>query len=103
MSPELLYPERYGLKDIRPTKESDNYALGMVIFEVLGGQPPFAGYKGILVQLKVIIGEHPTRLENPWFTDDIWETLKKCWLPQPKDRPRAKDILEFLEKVQMVK
>jgi serine/threonine protein kinase len=33
-SPELLFPERFGFSDTRPTKQSDCYALGMVIYEV---------------------------------------------------------------------
>ncbi|KAF9642010.1 kinase-like protein [Thelephora ganbajun] len=32
-SPERLDPNQFGLKDSRPTKESDCYALGMTIFE----------------------------------------------------------------------
>ena len=37
MSPELLDPEKFGLpisEDNRPTRQSDCYALGMVIYEV---------------------------------------------------------------------
>ena len=34
MSPELLLPEDYGMTDDRPTRESDCWALGMVIYEV---------------------------------------------------------------------
>ena len=37
MSPELLDPERFGMpksEDNRPTKQSDCYALGMVMYEV---------------------------------------------------------------------
>jgi len=37
MSPELLDPERFGMpvsEENRPTKQSDCYALGMVIYEV---------------------------------------------------------------------
>jgi len=34
MSPELLDPNRFGAPDPRPTKESDRFALGMVIYEV---------------------------------------------------------------------
>ena len=33
MSPELLDPQTFG-SDGRPTRESDRYALGMVIYEV---------------------------------------------------------------------
>ena len=34
MSPELLDPEKFNALDPRPTKESDRFALGMVIYEV---------------------------------------------------------------------
>ena len=34
MSPELLMPEQFGFSETRPTKQSDCYALGMVIYEV---------------------------------------------------------------------
>jgi len=36
MSPELLDPDRFGITDYRPTKQSDCYALGMVVYEVRG-------------------------------------------------------------------
>ena len=94
MSPELLFPEQSDLKDSKPTKESDCYALGMVIFEVLSGQPPFAGYKGFIVTRKVIEGERPERPEGPWFTDSLWETLKQCWSTQPADRPTAETVFD---------
>jgi serine/threonine protein kinase len=34
MSPELLDPEKFGLKHSKSTKATDVYALGMVILEV---------------------------------------------------------------------
>ena len=34
MSPELLYPAMFGFDNSRPTKQSDCYAFGMVIYEV---------------------------------------------------------------------
>jgi serine/threonine protein kinase len=46
MSPELLDPDRFGRENGRPTKDSDCYALGMVILEVLSGKPPFPNYNG---------------------------------------------------------
>ena len=61
MSPELLHPELFGFADSRLTKESDCYALGMVILEVLTGQVPFACYEGYVVMRKVVDGERPER------------------------------------------
>ena len=34
MSPELLDPKKFSASDPRPTKESDRFAMGMVIYEV---------------------------------------------------------------------
>lgn len=34
MSPEMMWPEKFKAKDARPTKESDVYALGILIYEV---------------------------------------------------------------------
>jgi len=52
MSPELLDPERFGMpesEDNRPTRESDCYALGMVIYEVGARTSKFVGVSGSLM------------------------------------------------------
>jgi serine/threonine protein kinase len=100
MSPELLDPDQFGSKDNRPTKESDCYALGMVIYEVLSGRVPFAPYRSPTVIQKVTKGERPTRpegVEGTWFTDDLWTMLTQCWVPQPKSRPGIEAVLACLE------
>ena len=102
MSPELLNPDLFGFKDSRPTKESDCYALGMVVLEVLSGRPPLASDKEFIVMRKIIDGERPARPEGPegaWFTDDLWETLQLCWATRPESRPSVEAMLEFLERV----
>ena len=52
MAPELLDPPRFGA-DGRPTRESDCYALGMVIYEVggyiLDDGPSFTQLRFLLV------------------------------------------------------
>ena len=102
MSPELFYPDQSGTKDTRPTKQSDCYALAMVVYEVLSGQAPFTPFHYCIVIRKVIDGERPTRLngqEGKWFTDDLWRTLDQCWATEPQSRPGAGVLLECLERV----
>ena len=100
MSPELLYPNKFGLKDSHPTRASDCYALGMTIYEVLSGHTPFAQYSSLAVVWKILEGERPVRPEGAQgelFTDSIWSLLGLCWKPQPGDRISAKTILLGLE------
>jgi len=102
MSPEILNPDMFGLKDSRPTKESDCYALGMVVLEVLSGRPPFTPDKDFIVMRKVIDGERPRRpegSEGAWFTDDLWGMLELCWATLPEGRPSTEVVFECLERV----
>ena len=101
MSPELLNPDTFGFKDSRPTKESDCYALGMVVLEVLSGRPPLASDKDFIVIQKIVAGERPGRPEGPegaWFTDDLWGMLQLCWATRPESRPSIEAVLERLER-----
>jgi len=102
MSPERLHPDQFGFEDSRPTKESDCYALGMVIYEVLSEQTPFAQLMDLIVMRKVVDGEHPARPEGAkgvWFTDGLWGTMELCWATRPENRPDIAAVLERLEQV----
>ena len=102
MSPELLDPDQFGLKDSKPTKESDCYALGMVIYEVLSGRYPFAPDKDFIVMRKVIDGERPEipeGAEGTWFTGDLRRTVELCWETQPASRPKISDVKGCLERI----
>ena len=102
MSPELLCSDQTGLKNNRPTKHSDCYALGMVVYEVLSGRAPFAPFSHYVAMRKVMDGERPQRpggAEGAQFTDDLWQMLNQCWATQPEDRPSIPAVLEVLERV----
>ena len=105
MSPEHFDPGRFGLKDSRPTKESDCYALGMVTYEVLSGQTPFAPSKIPALIWKVLDGLRPERPQGKGgalFTDDLWEILELCWKHQPSERANVKMVLRCLERNSML-
>ena len=105
MSPELLDPERFGLVESRPTKESDCYALGMVVYEVLSGQRPFAPSPLPSVILKVLEDQRPERPQGKGgalLTDDLWEVLGLCWKRKPDERTNAKVVLQCLERTSLL-
>lgn len=95
MSPELLNPDLFGLKESHLTKESDCYALGMVIYEILSGQTPFAPCTAPAAIWKALKGERPGRPQGEGgklFTDIVWGVLEHCWKPRPGDRINAKAV-----------
>ena len=100
MSPELLAPDQFGSEDNRPTKFSDCYALGMVVYEVLSGRVPFDHSRDFIVRRKVIEGSRPERLEGEegvWFSDRLWETVELCWAHRPDSRPSIETVLGCLK------
>ena len=102
MSPELLDPGRFNLTEGRRTKESDCYALGMMIYEVLSGQAPFVPLRSPLglIILRILEGMRPGRPEGKagaLFTNDLWEILELCWKHQASERISAKNVLQRLE------
>ena len=96
MSPELFSEEH------RPTVESDCYALGMVIYEVLSGKIPFASSGNLFTQQKILRGDHPERpggVQGSWFTNDLWEMLRCCWATRPESRPSIRAVSECLDQI----
>lgn len=120
MSPELLDPERFGADSDRPTKQSDCYALGMVVYEVsadaivvifgvlrltmtwevLSGKSPYWGIMNQAVVIYAIMeGYRPRKPDaagSLGFTDELWKTIQQCWLVDPNARPDVKTILSQL-------
>jgi len=102
MSPELIHPSQFGRSDYRPTIESDCYALGMVIYEVLSGSAPFARLMDIIVQRMIVDGVRPERpggVQESWFTNDLWGMLNRCWAAQSESRPGIGIVFQHLEQI----
>ena len=122
MSPELLVPDQFGIpakEADRPTRQSDCYALGMVIYEVRTRVSGLVNSDSQLGVLQVLCGVHPfyeievsylitnavtngERPEKPeeaarlGFNDELWAIVEQCWKPEREDRPTVEEILSCL-------
>ena len=114
MSPELLDspPGSNG----RPTRESDCYALGMVIYEVswlcssqvvllihpfqvLTGLLPFHNLHLYTPVLAILRGERPEKpldAEPLGLSDALWGLVRSCWSESSSTRPTARRLLDCL-------
>ena len=114
MSPELLDPRRFG-SDGRPTRASDCYALGMVIYEVsrlhpkgrspiylsqvLTGLRPFHHLHAYAPIPAVLEGERPEKpreAESLGFSYQLWELVQSCWSESGPARPTAQQVFDHL-------
>ena len=97
MSPELIDTEHPRFGRGCPTKSSDCYALGMVVYETISGKLPFHEYTDLAIFLKVVKGERPRR--GAKFKETLWKTLESCWAYNPSDRPSIENVLRCLETI----
>ena len=95
MSPELIAPGKFGMERSRPTKSSDCYSLGMVVYETVSGKKPYQETPDVAVFLKIVEGEQPRRCEG--FVDNLWGMMEECWTFEPNGRPSIEDVLQCLE------
>lgn len=112
MAPELLNPENPAgennllvgasaggpNKISRPTKESDVYALAMVMIEVLSGRAPFDQYRDTVVIFKILSGNRPERPTSTEVSDDVWKLIQNCWFKDPMQRSKLEGVIESLNR-----
>ncbi|CAE6375658.1 unnamed protein product [Rhizoctonia solani] len=98
MAPELLL----GISE-EQTVETDIYALGMTIFQIMTGTPPYADIPEIIIPAEVLVKRNiPIRPsfygilygESP--KDKLWCLLTSCWDHAPESRPTAIEVKEAL-------
>lgn len=85
-----------------PTIQSDIYSLGVTLFEIITGVPPFAGIDPSDL-LKKHIGEAaaPPSISNSNITTELDAVILKMLAKKPKDRPA--DMREVMSIIRNVK
>jgi len=94
-----MAPELY--RGDNPSKSTDIYAFGIVIYEVVTGARPF-GQRGFMeLPLLTAEGWRPPRLEDTvaMFGEGTWEFIEKCWDENSEQRPTAGEALEHFKRV----
>src|SRR5437773_4166935 len=78
------------LQGKKNTKQSDVYSVGMLMWEIFAGRPPFDDRDhGPGLILKVCEGLRPPLLPN--MPADYVETIEECWDVDPSKRPTIRE------------
>ncbi|KAF9245250.1 kinase-like domain-containing protein [Melanogaster broomeanus] len=99
-APELFQvPEGEGNRSVLCSKQTDVYAYGGIMLQVLSGKIPFFGLRTQQVYGQVCLGHRPPR-ENTWngqrIPDVYWRFIEHCWDVVPSGRPSSFEVLEFM-------
>jgi len=99
MSPELLVPSVFGVKNPFPTPEADIYAFGLVILQVLTGEIPFRGVRTTELGFSVVQGLRPDKPANAptiGFSEPLWIFVQGCWARNMNMRPKVAEVVTHL-------
>ena len=98
-TPEYMSPEQVQSKDV--DHRSDLYALGVVMYEMLSGKPPFTGNSAVTVALSHIRKRPPPIRPGKGLPRPLLGLLKRLLAKSPVDRPAsAQHAARELERIE---
>ncbi|KAK9269315.1 hypothetical protein L1049_001086 [Liquidambar formosana] len=90
MAPELLNCENNLV-----TEKVDVYSFGIVMWELLAGEEPYANLRSEEIIAGIIRGD--LRPEIPSWCDPFWRSLmERCWSSDPDSRPAFSEVAKEL-------
>jgi eukaryotic-like serine/threonine-protein kinase len=100
-TPEYMAPEQAYGAEARPT--FDIYALGVLLFELLAGEPPFVADNPIEILGKKSSNAAPSlRTRREDLPEALVELVDECLALDPEDRPKtADDVARRLDAIRL--
>jgi serine/threonine-protein kinase len=84
-TPDYISPEQ--VKGQRGDQRSDIYSLGVMLYEMLTGQPPYTGPNPLAVMnARVLQDPEPARKLRPEITPELDEILQRALAREPRNR-----------------
>ncbi|KAJ3573614.1 hypothetical protein NP233_g2321 [Leucocoprinus birnbaumii] len=102
-SPRWAAPERVGKDVIRPSKASDIWSFGCLLYEILSSGIPFSEFdRDAQVVAALQSDKHflprrppiPGRDSCEAICDPCWDLIMLCWERNPDNRPTCDELLQ---------
>jgi serine/threonine protein kinase len=94
-TPTYMAPEQ--VQGLALDARTDLYALGVTLFELIAGAPPFAGGESVYSVLLGILQKDPPDLPGDRASSELQAVVRRCLAKAPADRfSSAMDLMEAL-------
>jgi len=90
MAPEMLAVKPYNCK-------ADVYSYAITLWQMAAREKPWANIPIWDIPTRVIHGKRPQIPDN--IPKDYADIIRKCWAPNPNDRPAFSEILDLLNPI----
>ncbi|KAI3375669.1 hypothetical protein L3Q82_003978 [Scortum barcoo] len=96
-------PEAFDIS-YSPSKASDIYSYGILLWSIVTGKQPYANAMSSIVRLRIPQGDRPSLEEIRDHTGraglaGLMELMKKCWEAKREHRPTSLDCTEVTEEL----
>ncbi|KIJ67424.1 hypothetical protein HYDPIDRAFT_108191, partial [Hydnomerulius pinastri MD-312] len=81
---------------ITPSRESDMYSFGSIMFQVLSGEVPYSNLKND-AQVIFAISQGIIPLRPQWIHNRQWGFIQQCWSKSLGDRPTSREASPFVD------
>ncbi|RIA87873.1 kinase-like domain-containing protein [Glomus cerebriforme] len=95
--PAYVEPQCYKIDNYVRDKKSDIYSLGVLLWEITSGSPPFSRSPPYTISFKVASGSREQPIINTPL--DYVNLYKKCWNDDPNLRPNIDDVYIVLKEM----
>ncbi|GES87937.1 kinase-like domain-containing protein [Rhizophagus clarus] len=90
-------PKKFNTQSYSLNKKSDVYSIGVLLWEILSGKPPFDGETSVDLAMKILQGGREKIVPN---TPVDYENLYiECWNGEPENRPSMNEVVERLRTI----
>jgi serine/threonine protein kinase len=96
-TPAYMAPEQ-AVADTGVDHRADLYALGCLAYEMIAGEPPFAGSVASLIRAHIVHAPPPLVTKRADVPEALAALVERCLQKDPDDRPdSAREILDVLD------
>jgi serine/threonine protein kinase len=97
-TPHYMAPEQASGDRDKISPQTDLYSLGVILYAMLSGRPPFGGNEEALILSHMLAPLTPLRERAPEVPVAVADVIQRCLEKDPEDRPdSAADLVEMYE------